>query len=101
MAKIEPTVGRVMWFWPENSYALGHPPLAATIAAVNNNGTVNIGYLDPTGDHHKAVEVPIHEEGDERPVRRHVEWMPYQKGQAAKTEALETQVGDLRQGIVR
>ena len=41
-----------------------------------------------------------HGEG-ESPDHPHCEWMPYQKGQAAKTEQLEERLGSVEQGFVR
>ena len=87
---IKPTVGRVVWFWPAGTAAIG--PLAATVAYVHSDSCINIGYLDVNGVSHPATSVPLIQEGSERPQGYFCEWMPYQKGQAAKTEALEKQV---------
>lgn len=93
MAKIEPTVGRVLWYYPQfHRDEMGREPLSASIAAVNNNGTVNIGFLSQLGVHHNALEVPIWDGQGPRPIYAYCEWMPYQKGQAAKTEALEAKL---------
>jgi hypothetical protein len=83
-ARIEPTVGRVVLF---NG---GHKQqLAAQIAAVNADGTFNIGYLMPNGSHDNAINVPLVQEGEPKPAGFYAEWMPYQKGQAAKTDEAE------------
>lgn len=42
-------------------------PLAGTIAAVNQNGTVNIGFLDSIGTHHAKQNVKLVTEGDPKP----------------------------------
>lgn len=98
--RIEPTVGRVLWFWPAlplEGASSPEQPCAAMVARVNENGTVNLGYLDHDGNHRAACDVPLlyPEPGDER---EHVlihdvehlapwcQWMPYQIGQAARTE---------------
>jgi hypothetical protein len=86
---IVPTVGRVVWFWKDTKQS---QPLAAMIAFVHNDRMVNLGYLTAEGAHIGAMSVPLIQEGDERPARRFCEWLPYQKGQAAKTEQLEAQL---------
>lgn len=91
--KIEPTIGRVVWFWPPAPLR-DSQPRAATIASVLNNGRVNIGYLDWNGVHRNAVEVLLVQDGEPRPADGFCEWMPYQKGQAARTEALEKTVAE-------
>lgn len=90
MPKIEPTVGRVVH--------LRHPAfpgalLAGQIAAANEDGTINVGFLSPSGGHHSALNVQLVQDGDVvADVSLYAEWMPYQKGQAAKTEELEKQI---------
>lgn len=81
---IPPTVGRVVWF---NLYGEGQQqPLAATIAHVNDDGTVNIGFFDQHGVHKNATRVPLIQEGDTPPAKCFCVWMPYQVGQARKYE---------------
>jgi hypothetical protein len=90
--RIEPTVGRVVWYYPEGADRGPHPgeqPLSAQIAHVNEDGTVNLGVLDSLGVHFSKQNVVLIQDGDERPDGCFAEWMPYQKGQAAKTEQLE------------
>lgn len=87
MATIIPTVGRVVLFHPS-----ANETLAAIVAYVHSPGMLNIGYFDVNGVAKSATSVPLIQDGDERPQAYYAEWMPYQKGQAAKTEALEKQV---------
>lgn len=114
---IEPTVGRIVWFRPyikpgrlstlrverdfpdcDNglTFVTGEP-LAAIVACVHPaTGNVNLTVFDSYGNPHARQDVFLWqgEEGSERPAgMRYCEWMPYQKGQAAKTEALEKQIG--------
>lgn len=83
---ITPTVGRVVW------YKDGRPdgPCAAIVARVWSDRCVNLMVIDPSGNTFGATSVPLVQQEDVNvPVGAYCEWMPYQKGQAAKTEALE------------
>jgi hypothetical protein len=99
--RIEPTVGRVVWYWPEGAHARNEQPRSASVAhVIARDGDprgpqyLNIGYLGTDGRHWDAQRVLLWQ-GEEldgpRPLGPHCEWMPYQKGQAARTEALEEQ----------
>lgn len=100
---ITPTIGRVVWFYPSPSDAtlfplralFGHQPMAAHVAVVHNDALVNLMVIDPTGHAHPRGSVILRQEGDAPPenAAAYCEWMPYQKGQAAKTEALEARAG--------
>ena len=93
---IKPTVGRVVWFYPsqntaEAGFFARHPdgggPYAALIAHVWNDHMVNLSVFDANGAAHPRTSVPmLHGECDV-PEHAFCGWMPYQKGQAAKTEA--------------
>lgn len=91
---IKPTVGRMLHYYPtgEDSGAiitLGQP-LAATIAHVWNDRCINIAYLDTNGVWRgKTSVLLVHENDEARPGAGYCVWMPYQKGQAAKTDSLE------------
>lgn len=91
---ITPTVGRVVWFYPSGHKANAQP-LAAIVAHVWSDTCVNLAVFDANG---KALDAPptsvlLLQDGNERPSGGHFcEWMPYQKGQAAKTEKLQEQV---------
>lgn len=85
---IKPTVGRVMWYWPK-VFPDDWQPLAAMVAYVHSDGSVNIGYLDETGAHHLATSVPVVQDQQTRPDGPHVVWMPYQIGQAKKHEEIK------------
>lgn len=99
---IEPTVGRVVHYFPDFRSAkcgsLGPAPWAAIITRVFTDTQVGLvvflpdgtpkpvescfllqqGYLDPNSSAERQM-----------PEGAHCEWMAYQKGQAAKTEAAE------------
>jgi hypothetical protein len=93
---IEPTVGRVVWFWPASTKgkADGGQPLAATIAYVHSNTCVNLTVHDRDGDTYALTSQTLWHGDGESPDYPHCEWMPYQKGQAAKVEQLEAAIKD-------
>lgn len=97
--KILPTVGRVVWFYDQKRRPGFHAntdgaPYAAIIAAVCSDSIVNLTVFDAAGTATGRVGVPLSHDGG-RPAGADYwcEWMPYQKGQAAKTEALEAALG--------
>ena len=103
MPRIEPTIGRVVWFWPRTYMAtdsgnLGKDqPYTAQVCFVHKNGAINVAGYRHDGTHFTAQSVHLVQDGDEAPEGPYAEWMPYQKGQAAKTEQLEKQVaGDAK-----
>lgn len=92
---ITPTVGRVVWYY-EHGAVDGEPktrPCAAIIAYVHFDTMINIAYFDHNGYAKCAQSVQLLQDDDR--MSNHNPfccWMPYQKGQAAKTEALEKQI---------
>ena len=92
---IEPTNGRVVWFRPSaddhrHMAVLSDQPLAAHIAFVHDARSVTLMVIDHAGRQHARDYVPLLQDDDERPADGHfAEWMPFQKGQAAKNEQLE------------
>ncbi len=97
---IKPTVGRVVWYTPSRHIdvngntiyqfpCLAGQPLAAIVACVHSDSMVNLTVFDANGESHGACSVDLIQDGQPKPDGRYCEWMPYQKGQAAKTEQLE------------
>ena len=92
---IKPTVGRVMWYRPSAGDMLhmrqnSEQPFAAHVAYVWNDHMVNLLVIDHVGRTHPVANVPIIQDGSPHTGRLPcAEWMPYQKGQAAKLGALE------------
>lgn len=94
---IKPTVGRVVWFHPfENSGEANFArhqdgqPYAAIIAHVHGDRLVNLSVFDANGASHPRTSVALVQDGEPSPRGGfYCEWMPYQKSQAAKTEAVE------------
>jgi len=93
---IQPTIGRIVWYHPASTEAIpgagGPQPLAAIIAHVWSDTCVNLAVFDANGTANNRTSVYLLQDGAERPGSMYAEWMPYQKGQAAKTEALEAQL---------
>lgn len=92
---IEPTVGRVVWFTPPyekdgpfNEPFFGFkPPFAAHVAYVHDRRYVNLMVIRPDGAGVVGfTSVGLLQDGEAPPpYGRYAEWMPYQKGQAAKS----------------
>jgi hypothetical protein len=85
---INPTVGRVVLFHPDAPH---DQPFAATIAYVHSDRMVNLSVIDANGFQFSKNSVTLIQDDDAYPAE-YCEWMPYQKGQAAKTEALESKL---------
>lgn len=89
---IKPTVGRVVWYHPATFNGLAGDsvqPLAAIVARVWTDASVNLAVFDSNGVSHSRTSVLLVQEDDPVPDGAYCEWMPYQKGQAAKTESLD------------
>ena len=92
---IKPTVGRVVWYTPYQSDTFAYTPgqpLAAIVTAVWSDTCVNLAVFDANGNSHGRTSVLLwQDDGDNpKPDCGFCEWMPYQKGQAARTEQLES-----------
>lgn len=89
---IKPTVGRIVWYYREDTDpgpSTDGQPLAAVVAWVWDDTMVNLHVIDSNGHGYSRASVRLVQEGGLMPNGRYCAWMPYQKGQAAKTEALE------------
>lgn len=96
---IKPTPGRVVWYWPSQqeidakaiAYFDQTQPLAATVAYAWPDSTlVNLSVTDQAGTQFRRTSVQLIQDGQDRPhtsQQPFAEWMPYQKGQTAKTDA--------------
>lgn len=94
---IRPTIGRVVWYWPTADES--EQPFDAHVCYVWSETNINVGGFDANGNPFAATSVQLIQ-GDEIPTSRHCRWMPFQKGQAARTEAAEAQVADAQKGSV-
>jgi len=82
-----PTIGRVVYYHVPGMAQ----PMAAIVASVVGDYTINVGFLHPDGVGGAAREVP-HIDQRQTPDTPCWDWMDYQKGQAAKTEALQAEL---------
>ena len=108
MSQITPTVGRVVLYRPRPGVeGEERPTLAAIVAAVHDHDSLMLSVIDANGNasgvgpvwHRDVPMVHAPEAGDvPLPIeaRDFWEWMPYQLGQAAKTE---DEIGPLRARI--
>ncbi len=89
---IEPTVGRVVWYY-KYVEGQGHKgPMAAHVAFVHSVGMVTLMVIGQDGTPRSESSVPLVQDDTEvlqTASRSYCTWMPFQKGQAAKTEAAE------------
>ena len=88
---IKPTVGRVVWYHPSGSTS-EEQPLAAIIAHVWSDTCVNLAVFDANGAATNQTSVFLYQGDTDRPSSCYAEWMPYQMGQAAKTEVAEAKL---------
>jgi hypothetical protein len=90
---ITPTPGRIVWYWKDATNGrVQSQPYAAIVTYVHSDHLVDLAIFPAFSDYlttSATQNVPLwHGEGD-KPTFAHCEWMPYQKGQAAKYEELE------------
>lgn len=94
---IQPTIGRVVLYYGPGEYVKKCQPRPALVCYVHNDTMINVGGFDRNGVPFQATSVKlIQDDAEERPDYGHAEWMPYQKGQAAKTEALEQKLTETK-----
>lgn len=101
---IKPTVGRVVLVRRSTGHqepTEKHPtvqPEVGLITYVHDDVTVGVVGFDRHGDKFAYTHMPLFQGEGEPPGIAYAEWMPYQKGQAAKTEELERTV---REGFTK
>lgn len=87
---ITPTIGRVVLVRLSPSQ---RDPFPALVTKVWGDRCVNVAGFNDGGTPFSVSSCRLLQDDDEKPaVGSYAEWMPYQKGQAAKTEALQAQV---------
>lgn len=87
---IKPTPGRIVWYRPQIGDVIpsrGEEPLAAMVAGVISDTLVNLAVTGADGSGPYARQnVTLVQDGETPPGA--CTWMPFQKGQAVKTEEL-------------
>lgn len=96
---IPATVGRVVWVRMRAESRDRLQPEVAFIVYVHNDRLVNVAGFNSVGHHFAMEGLQLVQDGDvaadAAPLAHpHAVWMPYQKGQAAKVEALEAALKD-------
>lgn len=93
---IAPTIGRRVWYWPSQEDFLSpqyevnmgslnaNQAFDAGVIFVHNERTVNLLVTDHLGHSHARGSVELWQGDMDRPSGAYCEWMPFQKGQAAK-----------------
>ncbi len=82
----------MVWFYKYNG-VFGHQgPLAAHVCKVHSDRMVNLMVIGESGVPFSETSVPLVQPNEEVPAGNYCSWMPYQVGQAQKTEALERQL---------
>jgi len=98
---IKPTVGRVVLYHHDDF----NQPLSARIAYVHSDTLINVAIDGPDGaplvsDHYPRIHVRLVQPGESpAPSMPYCTWMPYQIGQAAKTEQLQKELTDVRRDV--
>lgn len=92
---IKPTIGRVVLVFARATALDKRQPEPALVTYVHSDTYINVGGFDRDGKVFGLTSVYLVQ--DESPPlpegSLRAEWMPFQKGQVAKTEQLEKQIG--------
>lgn len=81
---ISPTPGRIVWYHEKAIQPDPKQPLAAMVTYVWSDRLVNLVVFNANAMKFERTSVPLVQHNDPTPNDRYAEWMPYQKGQAAK-----------------
>lgn len=93
---IQPTIGRVVWLFGARQGAMRdvRQPFCAHVTYVWGDRCINVAYFDHDGAVWSERSVDLLQDDDAKPDGvPFAVWMPYQKGQAAKYEAVAGALG--------
>lgn len=85
---ITPTIGRVVLVHRGAS----NQAEPALISYVWTDTMINVGGFDANGHPFALTSLHLKQDDAEQPPHPYAEWMPYQKGQAAKTQQLQAAI---------
>lgn len=86
---IEPSTGRIVLY--RHGGTADPTPHAAIVTAAHSARSVNLACFSPDGTYYSRKEGVLLQDDDAAPeTGSYAEWMPFQKGQAVKTEAAES-----------
>lgn len=97
---LKPTIGRVIWFYPDagfsntNTPSGNGDPLPALICRVWSDTCINIGGFDANGKPFARTSVTLLGADETPPHGMYASWMPYQVSAAAK-DAIATQANQI------
>lgn len=86
---ITPTIGRVVWVVRPSDTTDIKQPEVGLVAYVWNDHLINVAGFDHNGNPFRLSSLALVQDDEPKPEGNFACWMPYQKGQAAKNEALE------------
>lgn len=87
---IKPTIGRVVLVFRGQS----DQAEPALISYVWNDELINVGGFTKNGTPFNETSLPLVQDDSNTLNTRYATWMPYQKGQAVKAEALEAKLAE-------
>lgn len=86
---IIPTIGRVVWvIRPYDTLDIKQPEVGL-VTYVHSDRCINVAGFNSNGTPFSLTSLTLVQDDEPKPEGNFACWMPYQKGQAAKTEALE------------
>lgn len=97
---IQPTVGRVVLYWPAKGEPVnvrGEQPFSATVCYVHNERLVNLVIADHDGNSYGRRSVKLVQPGDTDPDDRFCRWMPFQVGQATASHDVMHRIEQLEE----
>ena len=103
---ILPTVGRVLWFHQAlaESFLIEYAgqPMSVQVCAVIDDQHVNVAGFDAEGNPFARQNVRLIQDDEAPPENgeQYVEWMPFQKGQAAAQSATTTETKTYTDGTL-
>lgn len=86
---ISPTIGRVVWVFRTMGSRDVNQPEVGLVTYVWNDHMINVAGFDANGMPFQLTSLALVQPEEPKPEHSFAAWMPYQKGQAAKTEQLE------------